>query len=430
MSDAPEVRFGDICAESAFGPRFSGENYSPDGNVATLRTTDMRPDGRIEYGSMPLARLDLAPLKNHILRPGDLCITRTGRVGTTAVFEEFDLPVLPGAFLIRFRLDRNAADPLYYQYFFNSPEGQRRLLSTATGSVQQNLNITALHEVPVPLPSLGEQRQIANVLRSLDDKIEQNRRTARALEGLARATFKAWFVDFEPVKAKAAGAAGFPGMPPAAFAALSDSLTDSRVGPVPRGWEVASLPQLATFLNGLALQKYPARSDGSDLPVIKIADLRRGSSVGADAANSSVPEQYVVNDGDLLFSWSGTLEVRRWFGGKGALNQHLFKVTSSRLPPWYVHHALLHHMPEFRAIASSKATTMGHIQRKHLDAALVVVAPEADLRVAEEFISPIYALTARLSTENRTLATLRDYLLPKLLSGAVRVQAPEGTGGS
>ena len=121
--------------------------------------------------------------------------------------------------------------------------------------------------------------------------------------------------------------------------------------------------------------------------------------MGADAANSSVPEQYVVNDGDLLFSWSGTLEVRRWFGGKGALNQHLFRVTPIKLPLWYIHHGLLHHLPEFRAIASSKATTMGHIQRKHLDAALFVVPPESELRIADESISPIYALTAQLSTE-------------------------------
>ena len=122
MGDWPEIRFGDICKHSAFGPRFSGENYADDGNVATLRTTDMRVDGRIEYSSMPLARLDLAALKQHILQRGDLVITRTGRVGTTAVFEEHSMPVLPGAFLIRFRLDNQITDALFYQYYFNSPE--------------------------------------------------------------------------------------------------------------------------------------------------------------------------------------------------------------------------------------------------------------------------------------------------------------------
>ena len=218
-------------------------------------------------------------------------------------------------------------------------------------------------------------------------------------------------------------------MSPTAFAAFPDRLTDSPIGPVPEGWSLASLPQLAVFLNGLALQKYPARGDGSDLPVIKIAELRKGSSENADAANSDVPAQFVVNDGDLLFSWSGTLEVQRWFGGKGALNQHLFKVTPSWHPLWYVHHAILRHLPEFRAIASSKATTMGHIQRKHLDAAMVAVPTESVLLAADELISPIYALSAELRIETRVLAALRDYLLPRLLTGRVRVQMPERTDG-
>jgi type I restriction enzyme S subunit len=210
-------------------------------------------------------------------------------------------------------------------------------------------------------------------------------------------------------------------MPPAAFAALPDRLTDSPLGPVPEGWSVASLPQVATFLNGLALQKYPPRADGSDLPVIKIAELRRGSTEDADAANADVPSQYLVNDGDLLFSWSGTLEVRRWFGGKGALNQHLFKVIPTRHPQWFIHHALLVHLLEFRAIASSKATTMGQIQRKHLDAALVVVPAAPALSAADATIGPLYELTASLLYESRKTATIRDYLLPKLLSGEVRV---------
>src|SRR5690606_24659246 len=113
-----------------------------------------------------------------------------------------------------------------------------------------NLNITALHEVLVPLPSLSEQRDIAGVLRSLDDKIEQNRRTGRKLEALARAVFKAWSVDFEPVKAKSAGATSFPGMPADTFAALPTRLTDSPLGPVPEGWEVKPIGDIVTVRGG------------------------------------------------------------------------------------------------------------------------------------------------------------------------------------
>ena len=120
--------FRELCEHSAFGPRFAGELYATDGNVATLRTTDISVDGRIEYETMPLARLDLSKFRQHMLQPNDLVITRSGRIGTAALFEGFPLPVLPGAFLIRFRLKNDLADPRFYRYFFNSPAGRFALL--------------------------------------------------------------------------------------------------------------------------------------------------------------------------------------------------------------------------------------------------------------------------------------------------------------
>ncbi len=161
--------------------------------------------------------------------------------------------------------------------------------------------------------------------------------------------------------------------------------------------------------------------DGTDLSVIKIAELRKGSTEGGALANSNVPDAYVIDDGDLLFSWSGTLEVALWFGGRGALNQHLFKVTSNNYPRWLCLHWVRQHLPEFRLIASSKATTMGHIKRGHLDAALVAVPDTASLKAADDTIAPLYDLYANLAIETRKLAALRDYLLPRLLSGRVRV---------
>src|SRR5690606_30986625 len=122
---------------------------------------------------------------------------------------------------------------------------------------------------------------------------------------------------FAPVHAKAAGQPAYPGLPPAAFAPLPTTFTDSPLGAIPQGWEVQSLDSVAEFRNGLALQKYPPRNDGTDLPVIKIAQLRKGSTEGADLANDSIDYEYKVKDRDLLFSWSGTLEAIFWFGGPG-----------------------------------------------------------------------------------------------------------------
>ncbi len=313
-------------------------------------------------------------------------------------------------------------DAGFIRYFLMSPLFQLQAEASAAGSVLRHFGPSHLREMSFPVPSSDEQRTIAGVLGALDDKIEQNRRTVRVLERLARVIFRAWFVDFEPVKAKAAGAASFPFMPQAIFDALPTRFIDTEIGPVPEGWGVRGMASIATFLNGLALQKYPPRGDGEDLRVIKIAELRKGSAEGAAWANGDVAEQYVIGDGDLLFSWSGTLEAAFWFGGKGALNQHLFKVTSSHFPSWFCFHWIRQHLPWFRAIAASKATTMGHIKRGHLQETLVVVPPNEILNKSNEVIGPIYDVFGQLMNESRKLAAMRDTLLPKLLSGEVRTR--------
>lgn len=312
----------------------------------------------------------------------------------------------------------------YLYWILRTPQYRSYCEGRVTGSASASFSREDFLEYPVP-PTTDFAMAIVETLESIESKIEQNRWTGRALEALARATFKAWFVDFEPVKAKAAGQTSFPGMPAATFAMLPDRLLDSPSGAVPAGWAVRPLSKVADFLNGLALQKYPPVGDEGDLPVIKIAELRKGSVEGAALANAGVPRTYVVNDGDLLFSWSGTLEAELWFGGRGALNQHLFKVTSDTYPRWLCLNWVRQHLPEFRLIASSKATTMGHIKRGHLDTALVAAPDKASLQAADDVIGPLYDLLASLALENRKLVTLREYLLPRLLSGRVRVKATQ-----
>lgn len=354
--------------------------------------------------------------------PGDLLVSTSGTLGRVSIATPASAGSIPYTGIIRMRPARADVDAGFIRYFLMSPLFQLQAEASAAGSVLRHFGPSHLREMSFPVPSSNEQRTIAGVLGALDDKIEQNRRTARALERLARTIFRAWFVDFEPVKAKATGAASFPSMPQLAFDALPTRFIDTEIGPVPEAWEVKGIASIATFLNGLALQKYPPRDDGEDLRVIKIAELRKGSAEGSAWANGDVAKRYVIGDGDLLFSWSGTLEAAFWFGGKGALNQHLFKVTSSRFPSWFCFHWIRQHLPWFRAIAASKATTMGHIKRGHLQETLVVVPPTEILHEANEVIGPMYDLFGQLMIESRTLAVMRDALLPKLLSGEVRVQ--------
>jgi type I restriction enzyme S subunit len=174
----------------------------------------------------------------------------------------------------------------------------------------------------------------------------------------------------------------------------------------------------------LALQKYPAKN-GRSLPIIKIAQLRAGNTKGADKASTDLQPAYVVEDGDVLFSWSGSLECVLWAGGKGALNQHLFKVTSDEWPKWFYYLWIHEHLPAFRHIAAGKATTMGHIQRHHLSDAKVVVAPKPVVHALDSTLGPMVDKLWRNGVQSRAIADLRDALLPKLVSGELRIESAE-----
>lgn len=353
--------------------------------------------------------------------PGDIIFVCKGSPGRVALAPDpVDFCIAQD--MVAVRADATKVYPRYLFAALRSRTVQDRIGNMHVGTLIPHFKKGDFDKLDIPVPDRDVQEFIGDTYFELSAKIEQNRRTAAKLEALARATFRVWFIDFAPVRGKAAGATTYPGLPPGAFAALPSTFTDSKAGPIPQGWEVRPLDSVATFLNGLALQKYPPRGDGTDLPVIKIAQLRKGSTEGADLANDSIDYEYKVKDRDLLFSWSGTLEAVFWFGGPGALNQHLFKVTSDHFPAWLVFEWIHQHLDEFRLIASSKATTMGHIKRSHLKEAVVAVPPAAWLQLADAALTPLYDMHANLSVESRKLADLRDYLLPRLLSGEVRVE--------
>jgi type I restriction enzyme S subunit len=152
-----------------------------------------------------------------------------------------------------------------------------------------------------------------------------------------------------------------------------DELVESELGLIPKGWKVKPLDEIADYMNGLAMQKYPPVEGQESLPVIKIRELRAGvADASSNRANLNFPSKYIIDDGDIIFSWSGSLIVKVWCGGKGGLNQHLFKVTSADYPKWFYYYCTAHHLDEFQRIAADKATTMGHIKRNHLQEALVL----------------------------------------------------------
>ena len=312
-------------------------------------------------------------------------------------------------------------DLKYVYYVMCGREYRHEVLASATGTTVKHTSPERLKQFRFLIPPLPEQRAIAHILGTLDDKIELNRRMNETLEAMARALFKSWFVDFDPVRAKMVGHET--GLPQYLAELFPDRLVGSEIGEIPHGWEVKPLSEIADFLNGLPLQKYPVNDRTVGLPIVKIAELRNGVSDNTTKASRDVPDKYVVTDGDFLFSWSGTLLAKVWTAGEGALNQHVFKVTSERYPSWFFAQWVQVFLDEFQRIAAEKATTMGHIQRSHLQAALTNCPPDGMIEGLGKVIEPLIERAVKNDLESRSLATLRDALLLKLISGEMRISA-------
>lgn len=353
--------------------------------------------------------------------PGDVLLSHKGTVGKIALASEDAPPFVCSPQTTFWRsLDPQVLDRRYLHVFLRSPMFHSQLASRAGETdMAPYVSLTAQRAFSVTLPPIDIQQSIASIVGTVDDKMELNRRMNDTLGAIAQSIFNDWLVDFGPTRAKADGRMAY--LAPEVWALFPDKLDETGK---PEGWTETPLDQIADFLNGIALQKYPA-GDGAFLPVIKIAQLRAGSCDSGDRASTEIPPAYLVEDGDVLFSWSGSLLHRVWTAGRGALNQHLFKVTSKRFEKWFYFYWIGHHMADFQSIAASKATTMGHIQRHHLKEAMTIVPDKHVLRAANLIIGPLFERMIANDLENRTLAATRDLLLPRLISGEIRVNDAE-----
>ena len=375
--------------------------------------------------AVPMKRLELSESENDrfLIMAGDLLFARRSLVaegaGKCCAVLNVDEPTTFESSIIRARPDPTRADYLYLYYFFNSALGLYHLDTIRRQVAVAGITGSDLTNLDIPVPPLPEQRAIAHILGTLDDKIELNRRMNETLEAMARALFKSWFVDFDPVRAKMAGRDT--GLPQVLADLFPDRLVNSELGEIPEGWEVKALDEIAVFQNGLALQKHRPQTNEERLPVVKIAQLRSGKTDSGEWATSNIRPECIISDGDVVFSWSGSLMVTVWCSGRAALNQHLFKVTSTRFPKWFFLNNVRSHLADFQTIAAGKATTMGHIKRHHLTDAKCVVPTWQVLSSVDNTFSSLLSKTISLSLESLVLVGLRDTLLPKLVSGELRV---------
>lgn len=339
--------------------------------------------------------------------------------------------------------DFKGNNPRFVYYFFKNISSTIKRMDV--GAANPALNRNHVHPMEVRWPKRKVQDSIVEVLEKPDYKITINQQTNQTLESIAQAIFKSWFVDFEPTRAKIAAKQAGQDPERAAMAVISgkaleeldqlsseqleqlkataalfpDEVVESELGEVPEGWEVKSLDDIAHYQNGLALQKFRPEDDSNYLPVLKIAQLKKGFADGVEKASPDIKPECIVANGDVVFSWSGSLVVDIWCGGKVALNQHLFKVTSTDYPKWFYYYWTKHHLEVFQQIAADKAVTMGHIKRSHLKEAKCVVPYNS----CDQFglLSNLLEKQVEQRLENTSLQEIRDSLLPKLLSGELEI---------
>lgn len=284
-------------------------------------------------------------------------------------------------------------DKLFIKYIVSSPLFKDYLNISATGTTIKNISLKQMREFDFFLPPIKLQQKIASILSSLDEKIAVNNKINNNLEEQARIIFEQEILAKEEL---------------------------------PIGWVESNLLGIADYLNGLAMQKFRPKEGEAGYPVLKIKELRQGfCDKESELCSKNIKPEYIIHDGDVIFSWSGSLLVDFWCGGTCGLNQHLFKVSSNKYDKWFYYAWTKYHLNKFIAIAADMATTMGHIKREELVKAKVLIPDSADYDRISLLLRPIYDKIINTRIENRKLGNLRDALLPKLMSGEIDIESLE-----
>jgi len=391
MSEWKEYKLGELgkIVTGKTPPTSQHQNY--DGDIPFICIPDLGKSRFIFHTNKTISKIGLETVKNCSLPKGSIvvsCIATIGQVGITtkdiSVTNQQINSLIPDSNLI--------TEEFCYYYFKNLGEDLAQF--GGGGSIFEIISKDKFSKVYLTIPSLPEQTAIASVLSSLDDKIDLLHRQNATLEKMGETLFRQWFVERRPEPVE---------------------------GEAKEEWKSKPLSSIAVFLNGLACQKFPPKNNIEKLPVLKIKELSSGITENSDWATTNVKPEYIVKNGDVIFAWSASLMVKIWDGQDCILNQHLFKVTSKDYPKWFYFLWCKHYLDEFIAKAASHATTMGHIKRGDLDKAMVLIPSTKELEEMTLETEPLIEKIIANNKQIKLLVNLRDTLLPKLMSGEVRI---------
>ncbi|MBU1250408.1 MAG: restriction endonuclease subunit S [Actinobacteria bacterium] len=381
MSDWYDTELGNVCsfrAGAAFPTDFQGGTA---GEYPFIKVSDLSSSGNelfIREANNWVTSETAEELKAKPVRAGSVVFAKIGEGLKSERVRLTTMPTLLDNNLMA-AIPGESLDPRFSLYLFATVG----LSSWAAGSALPYLRQGDLARIPIRLPHLDEQRRIAEVLGALDDLIDTNERLAADAAELRRSLLDA------------------------AFALAT---------------EQHALSSIARFVNG---KNFTKGADGAGRPIIRTPEVREGVKPSTVRSSVEATDDFIARAGDLLFVWSGSLCIGRWAEDEALVNQHVFKVTPNvGVPDWYVYACLEWKLPWFLGLAADKATTMGHIQRAHLDAPVPKLSSD-ELAHLDASVRPLWELELELSRENEQLRRTRDELLPLLMSGAVRVR-PQG----
>ena len=272
----------------------------------------------------------------------------------------------------------NDGNDFYYCYYLLK---RLNLNSRHVGSGQPLMTQEILNNIEINICDYETQRKIGKILKNIDDKIRINNKINNNLYELMKIKFNNYIDNLEE-------------------------------------YEESVLSKIANYKNGLAMQKFRP-IDEIGLPVIKIKEMNSGITSETERCRSDIDKDVIIDNGDILFAWSGTLCMSIWCEGRAGLNQHIFKVTSDKYPKWFYYLWTLKHLDNFIEIAAGKATTMGHIKRTELDKAIVKIPDEKVMEKMDKIFTPMLNEYVNNSVESNNLSELRDTLLPKLMDGEI-----------
>lgn len=395
---------------SGLTPR-GGNSVYTDNGISLIRSQNVLD---MDFSTENLAYIDevqAEKLKNVIVEKNDILLNITGdSIARCTIVPGEILPARVNQHVSIIRC-KNTEQSKYVMYYLQYIK-KYLLQISKVGGTRNALTKEAIGKLPIKISD--DCNKISKILDNIDQKIHTNNQINQELEAMAKTLYDYWFVQFD-----------FPDQNAKPYKSSGGKMVyhPELKREIPEGWGVDSLWNIANFYNGLAMQKYrPDTNEDDYLPVIKIREMMNGFSKDTERARLDIPSEAVVDRGDILFSWSATLEVIIWGKEKGALNQHIFKVTSDTYPKSFIYFELKSYLKVFKAIAELRKTTMGHITQDHLKQAKIVVPPIELISKLDAKLQPIMLKQQILENQNQELTQLRDWLLPMLMNGQVKVE--------